>query len=1036
MEIDYPRAKDFCAHFEGGPSKDQRGWLVGVHDKIMDSFIQSLLKPDQKAFIGLFERRDRWEWVDNNPLSSSYLGWKSGMPQSQVRHAYDYVVQTKGGWENVRNIHQHGFICQMYPSFPTPTMTCPPSEEGKPHMPIECMIVPLGVYGDFRRLHINNDMRSPALICNSRYKCHYLLGNTVATISMTDKTLKTTVMVGGLASRDNDKVKWSCNPQFKKTYPSFLVGHCTMHTFVVPQSVECSHTISPKTGVSVVCHIRGVYPRAGSIWSRYIDGEARSVLQPKSEHAAYSRQDGVILYISRFICDITAPGQHKIEITVYPDVPFITEEAKMNASVERTVDFIISVPADPPVFSTDDGLDINNGFLTVDQGQAVVLVCEVKGGEPQVSQTSIECDGTYVRDLSGETSWNFRGQRASLKLLITRAMDQKVCTCRAQHVSKQYRETTTVTLDVPHPAEVNSFTVNQASGDEFEVTGGERAEFKCSSLGNPPPQLHLCKIDNKGKTQKILGKTFNTSISYDIAEVSCGMSGTYVCSAKNSLSKGTSDRRVNLKVRCPPQPCSMRDSDTEFSIVPGKAFNFKICLFVYPRPHPAVMISPQAKSNLDEKKYSASFVYTDDLETRGYVAVNMSSSVTLLGEYTLKVYQSSWHSIHFSLVPYQKPSCPESLTTLVGSTFVTLSWQPASDRGNPQTFTVYTIDDGGQVDRSERIKDGGRKLTLHNVTNLNPNSTYSFKLTVRNDQGVTECPNLMMNATTSFSQVSYDAVDNLREKDIWPGLLVGIVVCAIIVVIIVALVLVIALVKCKRRSRPNSTNESMNVKLNIREITDAQEGIEQSQNDDDPYESPYEEVSELPVTTTPRNDCGHNEARSTQSDEDSDGEYLIPDPGSHCANSEYYVIKHLSDTTFNKTSVTTSVAYDAARSDVSVKTKKSTEKATSKNDGDCNVVTITQSNGNYEGGYLTPICIGSECKVYESSSSGNFCKTRIPTSVRYNNTISDKKPEISKQAENAISRIGDGYTEIGADAGKTCEAAYVLPDSDSLTRKS
>ena len=108
-------------------------------------------------------------------------------------------------------------------------------------------------------------MRSPAVLCNCHYKCHYLLGNTVSTISMTDKTLKTTVMVGGFASRDNDKVKWSCNPQFKKTYPSFLAGHCKMHTFVVPQYVGCSHTLSPNTGVSVVCHIRGVYPRMLSV---------------------------------------------------------------------------------------------------------------------------------------------------------------------------------------------------------------------------------------------------------------------------------------------------------------------------------------------------------------------------------------------------------------------------------------------------------------------------------------------------------------------------------------------------------------------------------------------------------------------------------------------------------------------------------------------------------------------------------------------------------------------------------------------------
>ena len=100
------------------------------------------------------------------------------------------------------------------------------------------------------------------------------------------------------------------------------------------------------------------------------------------------------------------------------------------------------------------------------------------------------------------------------------------------------------------------------------------------------------------------------------------------------------------------------------------------------------------------------------------------------------------------------------------------------------------------------------------------------------------------------------------------------------------------------------------------------------------------------------------------------------------------------------------------------------------------MATITQSNGNYEGGYLTPICIGTEYSVYEGSSSGNFYKTRITTPVTYNHTISEKKREIGRQAENAISRIGDGYTEIGADAGKTCEAAYVLPDSDFLIRKS
>ena len=801
----YTRARAECAGLIGGPSGDQAGWLVGVHNRTTDLFVQSLLERDQKAFIGLHERDGRWEWDDNNPFRSSYTGWGNDKPTSEIINDYDYVVTTKSGWENVLNKERYGFVCQMHAAFPPPTITCHPSEEGKPVGLVECSVTHQSIYGQLKQFNINNDMQSPLVQCKPRLtSCVSLSDKTSGTISKENDLWKTTVTTERLTSRDDDGLKWSCSPEFEKPYPSLLTASCTMHTFAIPQSVECSQSMSLSSEVSVECIVHDVFPEAKSVWTHLVDDKKQPDLQPKTAHITHRRQDGERMYNSKLSQQFTVPGQHKIEITVYPNVPFITNEARLKASTQRAVEFTISVPDQPPVFSTENGLDITRGLLTVVEDRTVVLVCEVDGGSPRVSTTSIQCDGRHVRDSSGRTEWSAAGTKVRIELTITQEMDQKVCVCRAQHVTQEYKKEASITLDVPHAAMIDSFTVNSGS-NEVEVNENNKVTFRCVARGNPTPQLHLYKISSDGKTQTTLQKAINTSITYDVSKASCYMSGTYVCSAENSRSTETSEQRVNVRVRCRPQPCSQRVSDREFSVVPNKDFSFTMCLFAYPKPHREIRISIKGGSNLDHNYYNVKFDRTNAIETKGFVVVNMSSPVTQLGNYTIKLYQlSSWYEIDFSLVPYQKPSCPDSLNTLVASRFVTLSWQPASDRGIPQAFSVSTINSKGDIFETPDITGERETMMSHNVTDLLPGSDYRFKLAVKNEIGVTECPHLTINVTTKALPISHT---NSGGKDAEPVLWA---ISAVIIVLIIATLLVIVFMWRKKAKEAHvKTNHVM-----------------------------------------------------------------------------------------------------------------------------------------------------------------------------------------------------------------------------------
>ena len=895
----YTRARASCAVLIGGPSGDQPGWLVGVHDRTTDMFVQSLLERDQKAFIGLHESGDRWEWDDNNPFRSPYTRWGNDWPTSEIINDYDYVVTTKSGWENVLNKERYGFVCQMYAAFPPPTITCPPSEEGKPVRLVQCSVTHQSIYGQLKQFNIYNDKQSPVVQCNPRStSCVSFLDKTSGTMSKENDLWKTTVTTERLTSRDDDGLKWRCSPEFVNPYPSLLNDICTMHTFVIPQSVKCTQTINPRTGVSIVCNVHDVFPQAKSIWTHLVDGNKQLDLQPKTQHTIHSRQDGERMFDSKFTQQFTVPGRHKIEITVYPNVPFITDEARLKASTQRAVEFTISVPDQPPVFSTENGLDITRGLLTVVEDRTVVLVCEVDGGSPRVSTTSIECGGRHVRDSSGRTEWSAAETRVSVELIITLAMDQKVCICRAQHVTQEYKKEASITLNVPHAAMIDNFTVNSRS-NEVEVNENNKVTFRCSAQGNPIPQLHLYKIESDGKTQTTLQKTINTSISYDVSKASCDMSGTYVCSAENSLSTETSEQRVDVRVRCRPQPCSQRVSDREFSIVPNKDFSFTMCLFAYPSASSSVLVSQRLE--LNRTKYRAEFTCTNALQTKGYASVNMSASVTQLGNYTIKLYQSSsWHAIDFSLVPYQKPSCPDSLNTLVASRFVTLSWQPASDRGIPQAFSVSTINSKGDIFETPDITSEREVMLFHNITDLLPGSDYRFKLAVKNEVGVTECPHLTLNVTTLCATDTDKKLEtggvgreNTKSSD---HLVAGMAV-SITIAVIVTIALVIISLKLWRQTEQIKQYLSVNSKEIRGETPEIQEEVEGNighRADTETQVNVYEEVGgTLAGNATPRNE-GYIEMRVRLNGQHST--LVLPPSGIEPTGSECSGYNNLSDT--------------------------------------------------------------------------------------------------------------------------------------------
>ncbi|GFO09067.1 hemicentin-1 [Plakobranchus ocellatus] len=751
----FSAAKGSCESYMGGPSGKEAGWLVGIHDYETDKFVQSLLKTREIAFFGLAYGDNQYTWVDKISLVNHYSNWRRGHPKTTYYgHLCEYVVVTQYGWESLYNNSTRFYVCQKHPAFSQPIMTCEPAEEGKTFPPLSCSYPVDNVVGDFVVSMIANhaatDELSLNVECSNDRRCrstdNFLSGRIFENKS--EEMIITELTINKAVSKSHDGSQLTCEYKFINTENTALLDSCTIEVYRSPPTVNCSYSFPNTGGVLVICQSLGAYPKPSSEWVHYIDKERREKV---TRSGSYQRRQegGELVFDSKFEYHIkhVPQGDHHIEISIVPGLAFSNNETKQRASQKVLVDFTINLPQQAPAFSTQDRPDIILNQLTVSEDQIITLVCKVEGGSPPVSSVSIWCDYA-VQDSSGKNRWVSAGQQVQVVLPITRTMDQKMCTCNGNHVSGMYTKQTSVTLNVLYAAEIIDFTVNGM--ESLEISEKRNANFRCSAHANPKPQLQLYQLYNDGRRKKMLKQTVGNYVDYYIVQASCDTSGTYVCEAKNNLSTETSERRVDVRVKCRPQPCSESYSDREFSVLPDTQAEVTLCVYAHPQPSNDVSLSPDRGISFEKSLFTFKFENINIVNTEINLVINMSSSIAKYGNFTIKLYQTdNWYNIPFSLIPYEKPLCPESLNIeQVGSSFVVLSWIPAPDRGISQTFTVSQIDAGGAIVDRIDLENVGHSHIFYYISRLDPGSEYSFNLSVENAEGVTECPQLMANVKT------------------------------------------------------------------------------------------------------------------------------------------------------------------------------------------------------------------------------------------------------------------------------------------------
>ncbi|RUS76837.1 hypothetical protein EGW08_015393 [Elysia chlorotica] len=803
-------AKDACSTHLGGPDRTFPGWLAGIHDRETDIFVRSLLAHGQQAFIGLFSRNREFVWDDGTEYISSYQNWLRGEPY------YDFATITRTTWNTSHAATQRDYVCQMRAMFQKPTLGCEPMKIGDAFSPMVCQVSVQQSFGSFDEIVIENSQHGRLLGCRSDMKCDKSNDFMTATISIARTTISTTVTVDRVVARSDDGIRWGCVYHFLKTPNNFLTTSCKTQVYSSPTGLKCKHTISDNLNIS--CEAEGVYPEADSHLEHYINGILMAKwLWSNAENTQYQDSNNHVFYRSVFQKSTTGElneGKHTLKVVVYPKAQFSSSRKKKDASESYSFDFIILAPTTPPTFSTENDLDIKGGKLIVKDGDDVRLICAVIGGYPPVYYTNIICDEGVGEPRERET-WYSRNQKAEAKFIAHRQMNQKSCRCSAKHVSGQYKETSSIQLDIQYAVKTSVFTLNGMIDDEIELRAGEKANFKCAATGNPKPNLEIFHLYNKGESSKSLGNISNSEELPINVEVAEDMSGIYTCSAGNNLNTEVQTLRIHLMVIGPPRPCSLREFEHQFSAKEGHEVQLEMCVYAYP---PISSLKLAKGALLREENYEIKFKYTYADEAMAVVSVKIQASKVQLGEFQIYTNQDEVgrSKLTFNLVPYQKPSCPETLEPVqVGTRFSVLSWQPASDRGMVQTFSVLTVDAENTVIDRQHIRDDGKTVMTHNVTNLEPNSIYRFLLEVENEQGITECQNLTLKIITKVDPVSDSSSELIK---------VGTIVGVVIVIVILLIVIVVACVLIGKRKR-KIQNEDTHMYSEIKKTSDKQGGV-------------------------------------------------------------------------------------------------------------------------------------------------------------------------------------------------------------------
>ncbi|KAK3799363.1 hypothetical protein RRG08_063502 [Elysia crispata] len=787
-------ARQACQKHLGGPDQNYPGWLAGIHDINTDAFVKSLLRQGQKAYIGLY-KNTFFYWIDRTPYKSSFKGWIVGEPY------YDCAFITKTSWETTDEQVKLDYICQMHAMFPKPTLGCEPMRIGATFSPLTCQVAVHESFGSFNKIEMKNSRHDRLIKCWPDMKCEKSEDFVTARISPSRTTISTTVTIDRRVTRSDDRIQWDCVYQFMTTPNGFLSTSCNMQVYNTPSDLKCRYTISEE--LYILCETEGVYPQAESYLEHYVDETWRGKWSwSNAEHTKYF-DDNLLFYRSKFqmrITDQMNEGNHKITVVVFPSVAFSSRRKKNEASESYSFEFAISAPTKPPMFSTGNDLDIVDGKLIAMERANIHLICNVPGGNPSVFKTQIVCDNG-VGDPQERDNWHSQNQKAEANFVVSRLMNKKSCTCSAQHMSRQYKATSTIELDIRYRVEISVFKLNDMQDEEIELREGETANFKCTATGNPKPNLHIFQMYNNGKSSKSLENKSNSEELFVQIKASGEMSGMYICSAHNNLNTEVQARQIHLMVKSRPKSCSRRDFDRQFSATEGREVHLEICVYAYP---PISSLELARQSVLRREDYEINFKYTHSDEARAVVSVTIRAPQVFLDEFQIYTTQEGIgrSKMTFDLVPYMKPSCPESLdVVLVGRRFTTLSWQPAFDRGIPQTFSLSTLNAENKVINEQDIEDNGETVMSYNTTNLEPHSIYRFILRVKNDQGVTECPHLAVNITTEAGPAS-DGYSGY----VTVGTVIGVVIFIIIIIVVVIIVVFILIARKKKKTK-NQDNQ-------------------------------------------------------------------------------------------------------------------------------------------------------------------------------------------------------------------------------------
>ncbi|GFO09258.1 hemicentin-1-like [Plakobranchus ocellatus] len=825
----FNNARDSCGKKEG--------WLATITDSNTNQFVKDLLRQHQKAFFGLYKRNTNLYWVEKGQNDHSYTDWIIGHPYE------DYALITRTGWETDYLGPKYHYVCQKVASFPNPSMSCEPLRLGTKFPPFSCSLSRQLSFGSLTVFKVGNSRNERLVECFSTSQCKAYTDDVSGKISLGSSKISSIVSVDRVVARTDDRIAWTCAYDFVNTPSGRLTSSCVVNVFVAPSNLRCRYSINKK--LDILCDVRAVYPQATSIMKHTVNGNQQEQwLWNEIKNEKYFENSDIYYNVTlmKVVTGQISEGNHVVDISVFPNVPFSSEATRHIASQIETIIFDVQVPAESPKMSTENGPEIANGRLTVTEGHKVTLICEVNGGTPSVFETTITCD-PGVEDSQGKKMWSSPDQRIKVEFMSSREMNEKQCVCTANHVSQRYVKTSTVELDVQFAAQIISFSINDNEEEEIELAEGENVRFRCSAKGNPAPTIRIFQLYSNGKQSRTLqNQPFSPEVSFSV-KASYDMSGIYVCSAKNLHNTEISSGRVHLMVNCRPKSCSQRNYDREFSIRPGYDVELEVCVYAYP-PIDTKNIEIARIALLRDETYNAKFSYTHPDEAMGIITIKIKASESKEGNYSIYTMQGSRRSkLEFSLVSFKKPSCPSSLRLEIqGSSFVTLSWHPAFDRGLRQTFTVVTTKDGSETVHSDDVPDNGDTLIQYNATGLDSSSGYRFQLSVKNEVGITKCPRLVVNATT--------LVANYTSENTSAGIVVAIIII-ILIVILVVICLVVVLMRGKRKSK--RIKDSISLKPIGKEKEEPNDHRIGNGEDDPPLGDIYAQVNK-PAKNLPRVD--------------------------------------------------------------------------------------------------------------------------------------------------------------------------------------